>query len=102
VSQHVKPALSVVVAHTGHSDPAKGHGLDGQVDVNLIDRTASEREFPNKAIDRALVAAEDEGRERLRGGGDSAERLVEGLVGQDGQNRPEDLSLMMGSSQLTG
>jgi hypothetical protein len=54
VSQHVKRVLPVVVAHTDYSDTTKGHALDSQVDVNLIDRTATEPEFANKAIDRVL------------------------------------------------
>ena len=63
------------------------------MDVDLVDRAAAEGEFADEAIDRALVAAEDEGRQRTRGGGNSAERLVERSVRQDRQDRPEDLVL---------
>ena len=93
VGQHVEAVLSVVMAHAGRSDAAERHRLHEQVDIDLIDRAAAEGQFADEAIDRALVAAEDERRQRMRGGGDPAECLVERSVGQDGQDRPEDLIL---------
>ena len=51
MGQHVEAILPIIVAHAGLSDAAEGHRLHEQVDVDLIDCAAAEREFADKAID---------------------------------------------------
>ena len=91
MGQHVEAVLPVVVPHSGGPHSAEWHRFHEQVDVHQVDCAAAEREFADEAIDGALVAAEDEGRQRVRGRGNSAERLIECSIRENGQDRPEDL-----------
>jgi hypothetical protein len=101
VRHHVEAMFPIVVAHARRPDPTERHGLDEQMDIDLVDRAAAERQLTDEAVNRLLLPAENEGRQRQRGGGDSAKSLVQSPVCQDGQDRPENLS-MIGSSQETG
>jgi hypothetical protein len=91
VRQHVEAIFPVVVAHAGRPDAPERHCLDEQMDIYLVDRAAAKRQFADEAVDRLLLSAEDEGCKRMRGCGNSVEGLVQTLLGQDGQDRPEDL-----------
>src|SRR6516225_8972618 len=64
--KHVEAILAVVMTHTGWSDAAERHRLDKQVDVDLIDGAAAERKLTDEAVDRRLVATEDERGEGIR------------------------------------
>src|SRR5579863_4162743 len=91
--ESVKPGLAVVVADTGISDPAKGHGFDKQVNVYLIDRAAAEGQACEEVIDRLLISAEEEAGKRLRMLLHLANGRIHVLVGEDGKDRPKDLVL---------
>src|ERR1700689_821141 len=78
---------------TGISDPAKGHGLDKQVNVYLIDRAAAEGQARQEVIDRLLISAEEEAGERLRMLLHLANGRIHVLVGEDWKKRPKDLLL---------
>ena len=93
VRQHVEAIFPIVVPHAGRSDTPKRHRLHKQVDVDLIYRAAAEAQFASKAINRALTVAKNKGRQWTRSNRDSAKGLIKSSVGQDRQNRPEDLVL---------
>jgi hypothetical protein len=57
VGEHVVSIPAIIVAYTDGRDTAKGHRLDEQVDVGLVDRAATERKLTDEAIDRRLVPA---------------------------------------------
>jgi hypothetical protein len=90
------------VSHARGSDTAEGHRLHVQIDVGLIDRSASVREFANEAVDRLLVAAEDEGRQRMGGRGNLAEGFIQRLICRIGRIGPNTSSSMIGSLHKTG
>src|SRR5215831_8260167 len=81
--KHVEAILAVVMTHTGWSDAAERHRLDKQVDVDLVDSAAAERKLADEAVDRRLVATEDEPRERMRCCSNPAKGFVQRPVGQD-------------------
>src|SRR3984957_20408495 len=93
VRESVKPGLAIVVTDTGIADPAKGHGLDKQVNVYLIDRAAAEGQACEEVIDRLLIPAEEEAGKRLRMPLHLANGRIHVLVGEDLKNRPKDLVL---------
>src|SRR5215472_2246298 len=66
------------------------------MDIHLIDRASPVGKLSCEAIDGSLVFAEDEGCERMRSGRDFFERFIERLVGEDGEDRAEDLILHNG------
>src|ERR1700728_3128627 len=93
VRESVKPGLAIVVTDTGIADPAKGHGLDKQVNVYLIDRAAAEGQACEEVIDRLLIPAEEEAGKRLRMLLPLANGRIHVLVGEDWKKRPKDLVL---------
>jgi len=60
------------VPHTCRPDTPERHRHHEQVDVDLICGAAAEGQFADEAINRTLAAAENEGRQRARGGVNSA------------------------------
>src|SRR5215472_14181790 len=66
------------------------------MNIHLIDCASAVRKLSCEAIDGSLVFAEDEGCERMRSGRDFFERFIERLVGEDGEDRAEDLVLHNG------
>ena len=88
--KHVEAIFAVVMTHTGWSDAAERHRLDKQVDVDLVDGAAAERKLADEAVDRRLVATEDERREGIRCRCDPAKGFVQRPVGQDRQDGAED------------
>src|SRR5580704_4077139 len=102
MGQHVEAGLPVVMPHPRRPHAPEWHRFHVQVDVYLVDCAAAEREFADEAIDRALAAAEDEGRQRSRGAAilpnaSSSVRYV-----STGRIGPKTSSSMIRSSQLTG
>jgi hypothetical protein len=93
VRERVEAVLSVVMAHAGRPGAAERHSLDEQVDVDQVHPTPAEGQLADEAVDGLLVSAEDEARERTPGLRHARQRFVEGLVGQDRQDRTEDLVL---------
>src|SRR5215813_291432 len=87
----VEAILAVVMTHTGWSDAAERHRLDKQVDVDLVDGAAAERKLADEAVDRRLVATEDERRKGMRCRCNPAKGFVQRPVGQDRQDGAEDL-----------
>src|ERR1700731_2939774 len=93
MGEGVKPGLAVVVTNAGISDPSKGHGFDKQMNVHLIDRTATKGQAREEVIDRVSVAAKQEAGKRLRMLFHLANGSVDILVGEDWEKRAEDLVL---------
>src|SRR5271154_1595993 len=89
----VKARLAVVVTNAGVSNSSEGHGLDKQMNVHLINGSASERQAREKMIDGLLVAAEEETGERFGGLFHLPNGGIHILVSEDGENRPKDLVL---------
>src|SRR5271167_2955981 len=93
MGEGVKPGLAVVVTNAGISDPSKGHGFDEQMNVHLIDRTATKGQAREEVIDCLLVTAKQEAGKRLRMLFHLANGSVHVLVGEDWEKRSEDLVL---------
>src|SRR5580693_4995985 len=89
----VKPGLAVVVTNAGISDPSKGHGFDKQMNVHLIDRTATKGQAREEVIDCLLVAAKQETGKRLRMLFHLANGSVHVFVGEDWEKRSKDFVL---------
>src|SRR5215471_16289719 len=88
--KHVEAILAVIMTYTGWSDAAERHRLDKHVDVDLVDAAAAERKLADEAVDRRLVATEDERREGMRCRRNPAKGFVQRPVGQDRQDGAED------------
>src|SRR6202045_3957147 len=93
MGEGVKPGLAVVVTNAGISDPSKGHGFEKQMNVHLIDRTATKGHAREEVIDCLLVAAKQEAGKRLRMLFHLANGSIHVLVGEDWEKRSEDLVL---------
>src|ERR1700678_1148140 len=93
MGEGVKPGLAVVVTNAGISDPSKGHGFDKQMNVYLIDRTATKGQAREEVIDCLLVAAKQKAGKRLRVLFPLANGSVHVLVGEHWEKRSEDLVL---------
>src|SRR5580700_1757509 len=91
--QSIEAGLAVVVTNAGISDPSKGHGFDKQMNVHLIDRTATKGQAREEVIDCLLVAAKQEAGKRLRTLFHLANGSVHVLVGEDWEKRSENLVL---------
>src|SRR5262244_2712885 len=85
IRKRVEAIFAVVMTHTGWADAAERHRLDKQVDVDLVNGTAAERKLADEAVDRRLVATEDEPREGMWCRCNSAKGFVQRPVGQDRQ-----------------
>jgi len=80
------------MANACGASSAERHRFDEQMDVDLIHRAATVREFTDEPVDGFLVAAENEGRERMGRGGDAGEGFIQSAVGKNWQDRTEHLS----------
>src|SRR5271168_96813 len=91
VRESVKTGLTVVVADARESDASERHGFDKQMNVHLIDRTATKGQAREEVIDCLLVAAKQEAGKRLRMLFHLANGSVNVLVGEDWEKRSKNL-----------
>src|SRR5580692_8207954 len=93
MSKRIEAVLSVIMAHPGRTGATKRHRLDEQMHVDQVDAAAPEGQLPDEPVDGLLVPAEDESGERTSRLRHARHCLVERLVGQDWEDRAEDLVL---------
>jgi hypothetical protein len=65
----------------------------GSAERHRFDSPRPRRKISDEPVDRYLVAAENEGGERMRRGGDAGEGFVQSAIGKNRQDRTEYLIL---------
>lgn len=91
VREAVEAHLAVVGAHAGVAHAAEAHVVVGQVDDDVVDGGAAERQLADDALLHGLVIAEHVCGQRLLERAHDGERLVQRLVRDDRQHGAENL-----------
>src|SRR5271154_1330048 len=91
--ERVKTGLTVVMADAGESDASERHGLDEEVNVDLVDRAAAEGQAREEVVDRLLVTAKKETGKRLRMLLHLTNGRLHVFISKDWEDRPEDFVL---------
>src|SRR5271169_6982013 len=93
VRESVKTGLTVVMADAGESDASERHGLDEEVNVDLVDCTAAEGQAREEVVDRLLITAKKETGKRLRMLLHFTNGRLHVFISKDWEDRPEDFVL---------
>src|SRR6266436_6533520 len=91
--QSIEAGLAIVVPDAGESDAAERHGFDKQMDVHLVDCTATERQTCEEVVDRFLITTEKEGGKRFRVLLHLTDGGIHIFISKDWEDRPEDFVL---------
>ena len=83
----------MVAAHAAAAHAAEAHAAGGQVNNGIVDAAAAEGDGGEHALLQRAVFGKQVQRQRMFAAVHKSERLVDGIIGDDGQNRAEDFLL---------
>ena len=93
VREGVKSGFSVICPHSAFPEAAEAHLVCGKVNDGIVDAAAAEAAAGCDPAGKCLIPGEDIERQRMRKGVEIADDLILRVIGEDGQDRAEDLFL---------
>ncbi len=99
VGKGIKADLAVIGSHAAVAHAAKAHIGGCQVDDGVVDTAAAEGADLGNVADGLLVLREEIEGQGMGPSVDGFQKCVQRTVGENGQQRPEDL---LGASQVQG
>ena len=93
MAECIKALSAVVAAHAAAAHAAEAHAAGGPVNNGIVDAAAAEGNGGEHALLQRAVFGKQVQRQRMFAAVHKSERLVDGIIGDDGQNRAEDFLL---------
>lgn len=90
MGEGVKAGLAVVGPHAALPEAAEAHLRGGQVDDRVVHAAAAEAAAGEHSVRRPPIGGEHVERQGVGQGIHFADDLVQAVIGQHRQNRPED------------
>ena len=91
MAESLESGASMVAAHAALAHAAEGHGAGGQVDDGVVDAPAPEGTAAQNPLLNPLAPGEEIEGQGLFPAVDEVDGLVQAVIGDDGQDGPENL-----------
>lgn len=101
VAECIKALSAVVAAHAAAAHAAEAHAAGGQVNNGIVDAAAAEGDGGEHALLQRAVFGKQVQRQRMFAAVHKSERLVDGIIGDDGRTGPKISSCMTASPGVT-